>query len=194
MERDDDDYDVVAQQQPPILISNAEVLELLQKKQSNKRSRGSGFEHRDWVERRVVEYLQKTPCAKLDANRREELKSVLTEGSGGKKRRKRQLSVGIVIVDDDGGDGDNGNNDAANNNNDNDNRNNNLDGDRRKRIGFGLTEAESLQVLNFMPTELVELHLVVDQLDARMSEREQEELLETIGSYYSCLRDPNEKK
>jgi hypothetical protein len=49
--------------------------------------------------------------------------------------------------------------------------------------GFDLTEAESLQILNFMPTEPVEIHLMIEELHARMSEKQQEGLLEFIGSY-----------
>eukprot|EP00934_Nitzschia_sp_Nitz4_P005858 Nitzschia sp. Nitz4//scaffold22_size323478//163857//164354//NITZ4_000540-RA/size323478-processed-gene-0.404-mRNA-1//1//CDS//3329543034//5848//frame0 len=49
--------------------------------------------------------------------------------------------------------------------------------------GFGLTKAEALQIANFMPTEMVEIHLMVEELHARMSEQRQEELLEFIASY-----------
>jgi hypothetical protein len=49
--------------------------------------------------------------------------------------------------------------------------------------GFDLTEAESLQILNFMPTEPVEIHLMIEELHARMTEKQQEGLLEFIASY-----------
>jgi hypothetical protein len=52
-----------------------------------------------------------------------------------------------------------------------------------KTTGFHLTEAESIQLLNFMPREPVEIHLMVEELHARMSDKRQEELLELIGSY-----------
>ena len=52
-----------------------------------------------------------------------------------------------------------------------------------RTTGFGLTEAESLQVLNFMPQEKVEIHLMVEELHARMSEERQDELLELIKSH-----------
>ena len=51
--------------------------------------------------------------------------------------------------------------------------------------GFGLTNAEGVQVLNFMPQESVELHLMIQDLQSRMSDERQEELLKTIGSYTS---------
>jgi hypothetical protein len=52
-----------------------------------------------------------------------------------------------------------------------------------KRAGFALTEAESLQIVNCMPTEPVEIHLIIEELQSRMTERQQEELLALIRSY-----------
>ena len=173
----------------PILISNAEVIELLQKRislrnesraasskreqdatgvsapvsQSKKREPKSGvatsqMSHRDWIEAKVLEYLQSTPCTKLkDPSRRSELKSRLMS----KKRKKKD-----ILGDDESQPG------------------------RLSSVptGFDLTEAESLQLINFMPTEMVELHLMVEELHARMTEKEQDALLELI-SYYSESKD-----
>jgi hypothetical protein len=52
-------------------------------------------------------------------------------------------------------------------------------------VGFGLTKAEGVQLLNFMPQESVELHLMIQDLQLRMSDERQLELLKTIGSYSS---------
>ena len=49
--------------------------------------------------------------------------------------------------------------------------------------GFDLTEAEALQIMNMMPSEPVEIHLMVDELQSRMSEEKQEEFLACIQSY-----------
>jgi len=49
--------------------------------------------------------------------------------------------------------------------------------------GYGLTDAESLQVINLMPSEPVELHLIVQDITSRLSEEQQNKLLETIGKY-----------
>jgi hypothetical protein len=49
--------------------------------------------------------------------------------------------------------------------------------------GFGLTQAEALQILNFMPTEAVELHLLIEDLDSRLTQKQQDGLLETISIY-----------
>ncbi|KAL7580098.1 hypothetical protein ACA910_012860 [Epithemia clementina (nom. ined.)] len=55
--------------------------------------------------------------------------------------------------------------------------------DSQKSTGFGLTEAEAIQVLNLMPTELVEIHLMIEDLQSRMPEKQQNELLEAVASY-----------
>ena len=56
----------------------------------------------------------------------------------------------------------------------------------RPKEGFGLTDAETLQVLNFLPRESVEIHLMIDDLQGRMSDERQEELLTLVAS---CLKD-----
>ena len=59
----------------------------------------------------------------------------------------------------------------------------------RPKEGFGLTNAEALQVLNFMPRESVEIHLMIEDLQTRMPEERHEELLTLVAS---CLKDhPN---
>ena len=46
-----------------------------------------------------------------------------------------------------------------------------------------MTAAEATQCLNMVPTEPVEIHLLVEDLPGRLSERQQEELLELVKSY-----------
>ena len=48
---------------------------------------------------------------------------------------------------------------------------------------FGLTNAETLQIINFMPQESVEIHLIIQDLPSRLTEERQEELLTLIASY-----------
>ena len=129
----------------PVLISNTHVLELLQTSLASRSSQKSSkrYQHRDWIESKVIEYLQSTPCTRLDSTRRDELQSLLQSR---KKIKKADGDVGSIT-------------------------------------GFDLTEAESLQILNFMPMEPVEIHLMVHDLHSRMSENEQDALLELIGSY-----------
>jgi DNA polymerase III gamma/tau subunit len=49
--------------------------------------------------------------------------------------------------------------------------------------GFGLTETEALQVMDFMPKESVELHLMINELHTRMPESQQDMLMDTISSF-----------
>jgi len=60
----------------------------------------------------------------------------------------------------------------------------------RLKGDFGLTDAETLQILNFMPRESVEIHLIIEDLPSRLAEERQEELLTLIGSY---ITDDTEK-
>jgi spore coat protein CotF len=133
----------------PVLISNAEVLKMLNEsiterkekedrnQKKRRRNHTSKFQHLEWIEDHVQEYLQSTPCVQVDTSHVTELKS--------KFMASKKSSV--------------------------------------KTTGFALTEAESIQLLNFMPQEPVEIHLMVEELHARMSEKGQEDLLELIGSY-----------
>jgi RNA polymerase Rpb4 len=63
-----------------------------------------------------------------------------------------------------------------------------LSGDRQESFqqalkDFDLTALETIQILNFMPTELVELFLIVEELPDRMNEERQQELLQLITSF-----------
>mgnify|MGYP001800654337 CR=1 FL=1 len=58
-----------------------------------------------------------------------------------------------------------------------------------QRTGFGLTEAESLQVINSVPREPVEIHLLVEDLQTRMTERQQDDLLRVIKSFTTTEAD-----
>jgi len=60
--------------------------------------------------------------------------------------------------------------------------------------GFNLTEAEALQIMNMMPSQPVEIHLMVDELQSRMSEEEQEEFLDFISSYTKESNDDDRQQ
>ena len=131
-----------------VLLSNSEVMAMLKKsleerKEKETRQKRKKYNHRDWIEEHVFEYLQKSPCAMLDVSTQNDFKSILTSS-------KKQSSA---------------------------------DGESKKMTGFGLTEAEAVQVLNFMPKEKVEIHLMIEELHARMPEARQEELLEFIQNH-----------
>ena len=150
--------EVLTESDSPVLISNAEVLEMISQnidrrkaaearnsKKKRRRDKPSKFIHRDWIEENVYRYLQRTPC--VDISDPLKLKSKLMAS------KKQQTNI-------------NGNYSNAN-----------------KRTGFDLTEAESLQIVNFLPKEPVEIHLMVEEMHARMSEERQGELLELIISH-----------
>jgi len=129
----------------PHLISNMEVMELLKSRLEARASQKKSHKlrHRDWIEEKVHEYLQSTPCMRLDPSRREELQSAL------RSNKKQAVAAGGAM----------------------------------QTTGFGLTEAESLQILNFMPTEEVEIHLLIEQLHDRMPDKQQTDLLAAIEGY-----------
>lgn len=159
----------------PVLISNARVLELLQKRLADRNERDNGkkqsqrnkrLRHRDWIEENVAAYLKDTPCTRLDLTRHDELDRVLqqprvAESQSSRKRKRTRAKQP-----------ENGDDTAAI-----------TTPPGLASHGFDLTEAESLQILNFMPTEPVEIHLMVEELHARMSETQQDEFLEFIEKY-----------
>ena len=128
----------------PHLISNIEVMELLKTRLESRASQKKSHKlrHRDWIEEKVHEHLQSTPCTRLDPSKREELQSALSSS------KKQAVASGAM-----------------------------------QTTGFGLTEAESLQILNFMPSEEVEIHLLIDDLHDRMPDKQQTDLLATIKGY-----------
>ena len=179
----------------PELISNLEVMKLLedriktreesqekQPQQSSKRRQknkaNTKFQHRDWIEEQVHAYLQTTPCVALEStSQMKELKSKLMST----KRLKRPSSTGRGSK----GKGKAGSattttgkaSSSATTTADSDATVNKI------TTGFGLTEAEAIQVLNFMPREPVEIHLMIEELNSRLTETRQEELLQLIQNY-----------
>jgi hypothetical protein len=161
----------------PVLISNAKVLEMLQKnvkenkkrlakvqkakdKKHNKKTMvRNRFEHRDWIEEKVLNYLKKTPCIHLPIRKIPELKRKCMGTKRGSMQRQdkptRNAAAAMETATE----------------------------DTAASPTYGLTEAETLQILNFMPEEPVEIHLMVEELHARMSETQQEEFLAMIQSY-----------
>jgi hypothetical protein len=143
---------------PPVLLTNRAVLDLLTTKLATKRFRGDA-QHSEWIEDKVFKYLSHQPCTKLDASRADELQSILQSNKKKVTKRKPPPSTSPR--------------------NDIDEK----DGETIRTAGFDLTPAESLQILNFMPTEPVEIHVLIEDLHSRMTERKQEELLALISSY-----------
>ncbi|KAG7368609.1 RNA polymerase Rpb4 [Nitzschia inconspicua] len=182
----------------PVLLPNAEVLEMLQRnvknnkhrlfkiqeaaKRNKKKQHGAAkkqviqvdnkFKHRDWIEEKVLQYLKRTPCVQLSTNKIDELKFKCS----GIKRRSSALQR--THRDDKRLRQSKSMDAAANDDN---------------ATSYGLTEAETLQVLNFMPKEPVEIHLMVEELHARMSEDQQSEFLSMVQSYSKHHNSKNKK-
>lgn len=141
----------------PKLISNLEVLEMLkdrpQTRTSKKRYRSTPA---DQVAAQVQDYLQNTsPCTRIDPSKSAEILNQL-----------QSQKKGPLLGPPSNGSPENGASSST-----------------TSTTGFGLTLAEAIQCLNVVPTEPVEIHLVVEDLSNRLSERQQEELLEFIKSY-----------
>lgn len=173
----------------PVLLLNAELIELLEKdvketqkrlaKARNQKKRGrkdgidkdrkikNKFEHRDWIQDHVLEYLKGTPCVNIPPSKLHELKSKCTSKSSSStlatKEKRRPLRDATVSSRP-------------------------KSSSKSSFPGYGLTEAEAVQVLNFMPEEPVEIHLMIDDLHDRMSEKKQEEFLCMIRSYNTSVK------
>lgn len=156
--------EILTNSSSPTLISNKEVLDTLKKNETErleheskrrKAKKGkSRFQHRDWIEGKVIEYLNTTPCAHLkDFSSMQGLQEKLISSKQQRTSSAEDKATGSTST------------------------------------GFGLTDAEALQIVNFMPTEPVEIHLMIEELHARMSEPRQEELIQVIKSYRSDIAD-----
>ena len=195
----------------PVLLPNAKLMEQLEKDvKSNKKRMAkeirkqkqrrrnrkddkdrkikNKFEHRDWIQEHVLEYLKGTPCLNIPVSKLDELrsrcmskkkapsksKSSATPPSSptGKKRRAHSSDAPA----------------AASSPEAKESPSKSPSSPKALSPGYyGLTEAEALQVLNFMPQEPVEIHLMVEDLHDRMSEKKQEELLDMIRSYNTSV-------
>mmetsp|Transcript_18805 Transcript_18805/g.52283 ORF Transcript_18805/g.52283 Transcript_18805/m.52283 type:complete len:239 (-) Transcript_18805:182-898(-) len=163
----------------PVLLSNVELLELLSKRiedrgkeearrNSNRRRRNQStkYMHRDWIEQSVCDYLRKTPCAGLDMHKHKEMKRVLMKR--GPKSSSAKSSSAAPSSSSSTAETSAKQSDSA---------------DAAESNGFNLTEAESIQIINFLPRQPVDIHLMIEELQNRMSETRQEQLLEFIASY-----------
>ena len=57
-------------------------------------------------------------------------------------------------------------------------------GDNGGDYGYGLTDAETLQILNHLPvTEPVEIHLMIEDLPSRLDKDRQTELLDCLKEF-----------
>lgn len=194
---------------PPILVPNAQVLEILEQKvqqndrqlkkekrqekkagsgnnsKSSNSNRSSKFPHRDWIQQEALEYLKTMPCVELDTRRMDELKATCMMASSSKSKQRARGGGRL---------GQPHSSSTASSNSGGDTKVKQEDDDDRTtkiQSGYELTEAEAVQVLNMMPRSMVEVHLLVEDAHTRIGdEKEIAEFLETIETY----RRPTTKK
>mmetsp|Transcript_14832 Transcript_14832/g.21216 ORF Transcript_14832/g.21216 Transcript_14832/m.21216 type:complete len:222 (-) Transcript_14832:29-694(-) len=177
----------------PDLVTNIEVLNILAERINKRRETDAAFaerngidmsemekkrrttgklRHRDYIEERVHDYLVQSPIAKLDMSTLPDLVSTLRRKESSKIHRKNQ----------NGGEGQ-----KEEHANDDENGTGNGENDKQDASvlleGFGLTDSETLQILNHMPTEPVEIHLLIEDLSSRMDEDRQNQLLQLISEH-----------
>jgi RNA polymerase Rpb4 len=205
----------------PVLISNIEVLELLQKQRIKRQqlevaaaaqikgggepqqqhqgdnSGGDGGDgngsrplakkhrrvrHRDWIEEKVMQYIQSTPCMQIvNSNRpeRHQLEKKLTSlpkkksSIGSSSSESSTFNSATTLTTDASTNGSTGQQ------------------KQQHGGGYGLMPAEALQILNFMPTQMVEIHLMIEELNERMTEKQQEEFLKFMRDTIASFQNKN---
>jgi len=150
----------------PALLTNLEVMELLQERVAIREAASSSdgnnnnklpslFQARDWIEQTVFDYLNSSPAGSSEVKLDDMPKLVKT------LRREPSATIAASDADD-----------------------NKLDESSDVVQGYGLTTAETLQVLNHLPTSLVELHLLIEDLEKRIPEEEKQmEFLRLLSQY-----------
>ncbi|VEU37305.1 unnamed protein product [Pseudo-nitzschia multistriata] len=166
----------------PVLLPNAQLMEMLegdvkrnekalqQMQQRKRKPRKSRFENRDWIQQHVLDYLKGTPCVNIPTAKLGELKArcMKKESVSSPIRKKRKAP-------------------SKGSSSPSSPKHASRSSKQAQKGCYALTEAETLQVLNFMPQEMVEIHLMVEDLHDRMSEAKQEEFLEMIRSYNTSV-------
>jgi len=155
----------------PALVTNIEVLNILSKRieqrevleqdetlDAARKKKANKLRHRDYIEGKVYDYLETTACAIVDFETMPEFVGRLKKGSHGKEHASKSNEKLEKETD-------------------------TLNDAKNQEEGYNLTDAEILQVMNHMPKEPVEIHLMIEELMGRMDEDRQSELLQLIAEY-----------
>jgi len=200
--------DILKSGDVPALVTNIEVLNILsetiddRKRADDEEAEMTGrkkvedklLRHRDFIEHSVHDYLRASSCAGLTkVERIPKLVARLKARPPPSKPKPTTTTTtdNNVVKMEEGG------NDLAQSTKENNaevisddvemTTQNDQPGESRKgrvQHGYGLTDAETLQILNHLPiTEPVEIHLMIEDLSSRMEEDRQNELLNLLKKF-----------
>lgn len=173
----------------PELVADIELLDILQSKRkhySTPKKKGK-LRHRDFIELKVYKYLKSGPCDEWDRERLPTLVRKLKAPicpvikisdpqSDPKKALKKSNDEGPTKVGFD------------------DYLNDTTMVGMTQEQGFGLVDGEVLQVLNLIPREPVDIHLITEELMDRMDEDQQNDLLALIEKHTKNGEDVMEEE
>lgn len=122
---------------------------------NNNSTRNNPFKNRDWIEQTVLNHLQSSPVGKINEKLLENMPKLVEQ-----LRRDPAMSGEEV----------NSHHHTEVGN-----------GQPQEQLaGYGLTKTETLQILNHLPSSLVELHLLINDLERREHLDEDEKQLKLL--------------
>lgn len=124
---------------------------------NNNSTRNNPFKNRDWIEQTVLNHLQSSPVGKINEKLLENMPKLVEQlrrdpaTSGEEVNSHHHTEVG-----------------------------NGQPQEQLAGYGYGLTKTETLQILNHLPSSLVELHLLINDLERREHLDEDEKQLKLL--------------
>jgi hypothetical protein len=149
----------------------------------NKRKQHPKLRHRDYIEKSVFEYISSGPCKNVDVHQMPTLVSTLR---GRRRRETNRQTIKAILKEEEQEEERNSIKTEEITLQQTQQQEPNID--QGKDDGYGLTDAETLQILNHLPTEPVEMHLMIEDLANRLDENEQNDLLELIKKHTQLLQ------